>query len=52
MSRISKFVIKVRRMIKVDKVEKNEQNFIYCDQSEQNDKSGQGGKEWADLQML
>ena len=50
--RFSKVVSKVHRMIKVDKVEKNEQNFIYCDQSEQNDKSEQGGKEWADLQML
>ena len=52
MRKFSKVVSKVRRMIKVDKVEKNEQNFIYCDQSEQNDKSEQGGKEWADLQML
>ena len=45
MNRISKFVIKVRRMIKVDKVGKNEQIFKCCDQSEQNDQSGQGGKE-------
>ena len=45
MSRISKFVIRVRRMIKVDKVRKNEQNFKVCDQSAQNDQSGQGGKE-------
>ena len=45
MSRISNVVIRVSRMIKVDKVGKNEQNFKYCDQSEQNDHSGQGGKE-------
>ena len=45
MSRISNIVIRVSRMIEVDKVGKNEQNFKYCDQSEQNDHSGQGGKE-------
>ena len=39
-------------MIKVDKVGKNEQNFKYCDQSEQNDQSGQGGKKLVYFQML
>ena len=41
----SNVVIRVRRMIKVDKVGKNEHNFKYCDQSAQNDQSGQGEKE-------
>ena len=41
----SNVVIRVRRMIKVDKVGKNEQIFKCCDQSAQNDRSGQGGKE-------
>ena len=45
MSRFSNVVIRVRRMIKVDKVGKNEQNFKCCDQSAQNDQSGQCGKE-------
>ena len=55
MSRISNVVIRVRRMIKVDNVGKNEQQvdnvgkneqiFKCCDQSAQNDQSGQGGKE-------
>ena len=45
MSRFSNVVTKVRRMIKVDKVGKNEQNFKVCDQNAQNDQSGQGGKE-------
>ena len=49
MRRFSKVVSKEHRMIKVAKVGKNEQNFKYCGQSAQNDKSGQGGKEWADL---
>ena len=65
MSRISNVVIRVRRMIKVDKVGKNEQIlnvvskvhrmikvdrvvkiakiFKCCEQSAQNDQSGQGG---------
>ena len=41
MSRISNVVIRVS---KVDKVGKNEQIFKCCDQSAQNDQSGQGGK--------
>ena len=45
MRRFSDVVIKVSRMIKVDNVEKNEQIFKCCDQSAQNDQSGQGGKE-------
>ena len=52
MSRISNVVIRVRRMIKVDKVGKNEQIFKCCDQSEQNDQSGQGGKKLVYFQML
>ena len=45
MSRFSNVVIKVRRMIKVDKVGKNEKIFKCCDQGAQNDQSGQGEKE-------
>ena len=45
MSRISDVVIRVSRMFKVDMVGKNEQNLKCCDQSEQNDQSGQCGKE-------
>ena len=52
MSSISNIVIGVCRMIKVDNVGKNEQNFKCCDQSEQNDHSGQGGKKLVYFQML
>ena len=45
MSRISNVVNKVSRMIKLDKVGKNEQIFKCCDQSAHNDQTGQGGKE-------
>ena len=45
MSRLSNVVIRVRRMIKMDNVGKNEQIFKCCDQSAQNDQSGQGEKE-------
>ena len=43
MSRISNIVIRVHRMIKVDKVEKNEQILKCCEQSAQNEQSGQVG---------
>ena len=45
MRRFSKVVSKVHRMIKVEKFVKNLQIFKCCDQSEQNDQSGHGGKE-------
>ena len=40
----SNLVSKVSRMIKVDKLVKNEQIFKCCDQGELNDQSGQGEK--------
>ena len=43
MRRFFKVVSKVRRMIKVDKVEKNEQILKCCEQSAQNEQSGQVG---------
>ena len=43
MSTISNIVIRVSRMITVDKVGKNEQVFKCCEQSAQNEQSGQGG---------
>ena len=52
MSRISNIVIRVCRMIKMDKVGKNEQNFRCCDKSEQNVQSGHGGKKLVYFQML
>ena len=45
MSKSSNLVIRVSRMIEVDKVGKNGHIFKCCDQSAQNDQSGQGGKE-------
>ena len=52
MSRISNVVNNVHRMIKVDKVGKNEQNFKCYDQSAHNDQSEQGGKEWTEFLSL
>ena len=52
MRRFSNIVIKVRRMIKVDKVGKNEQILKCCDQGEQNDQSEQGGKKLVYSQIL
>ena len=52
MRRFSDVVIKVRRMIKVDKVGKNEQILKYCDQCEQNDQSEQGGEKLVYSQIL
>ena len=44
MSRISNIVIRVSRMIKVDRVVKNKKIFKCCEQSAQNDQSVQDGK--------
>ena len=48
----SNLVSKVSRMIKVDKLVKNEQILKCCDQGELNDQSGQGEKKLVYFQML